>query len=93
MKKIYKYTLKPTDFQILELPKKSNIISVIEQNNQIVLYAIINDNMSETELYDIMIKGTGHDLPENFDLYTFLNSVNLIDGSLIFHVFYKNVTE
>lgn len=91
MKKIYKYTLKPTDFQILELPKKSNIISVIEQKNQIVLYAIVNDDISETELYDIIIKETGHDLPENFDLYTFLGSVNLINGSLIFHVFYKKV--
>ena len=91
MKKIYKYTLKTVDFQNLELPKGSKIISVIELYDGIVLYAIVDTDTSETELYDIAIKGTGHPFPEKLDTYTFLGSVKLMNGQLIFHVFYKKV--
>jgi len=94
------------DFQNLELPKGSKIISVIhknylavskgkriEQYDGMVLYAIVDTDSSETELYDIAVKGTGHDFPEKLDTYTFLDSVKLMNGSLVFHVFYKKVEE
>jgi len=93
MKKIYKYVLLPMDFQNLELPKGSKIISVIEQYDGMVLYAIVDADTSETELYDIAVKGTGHPFPEKLDTYTFLDSVKLMNGSLVFHVFYKKVEE
>ena len=91
MKKIYKYVLKPVDFQNLKLPKESKIISVIEQYDEMVLYAIVDTDTSETELYDIAVKGTGHPFPEKLDTYTFLGSVKLMGGSLVFHIFYKKV--
>jgi len=91
MKKIYKYLLLATDFQNLELPKGSKIISVIELYDGMVLYAIVDTDTTETELYDIAVKGTGHPFPEKLDTYTFLGSVKLMNGSLVFHVFYKKV--
>ena len=91
MKKIYKYLLLATDFQNLELPKGSKIISIIELYDGMVLYAIVDTDTTETELYDIAVKGTGHPFPEKLDTYTFLGSVKLMNGSLVFHVFYKKV--
>lgn len=92
-KKIYKYKLETVDFQHLELPKGSKIISVLEQYNDIVLYAIVDPDIKDIEFYDIAIKGTGHDFPEKLDTYTFLGSVKLMNGALIFHVFYKTVKQ
>ena len=91
MKKIYKYELQPVDFQNLKLPKGSKIISVTEQYDKMVLYAIVDTDTLETEIYDIAVKGTGHDFPEKLDTYTFLGSIKLIGGSLVFHIFYKKV--
>jgi len=91
MKKIYKYLLQAVDFQNLKLPKGSKIISVIELYDGMVLYAIVDTDTSKTELYDIAVKGTGHPFPDKLDTYTFLDSVKLMNGSLVFHVFYKKV--
>jgi hypothetical protein len=85
--KIYKYTLEITDTQSVEIPSR-HILSAVEQNNEIVVYASIDDDEQKPAKYTFKIVGTGN--PSNIDLdqYTFLNTVSLFGGSLIFHVFY-----
>ena len=91
MKKIYKYQIIPQDFQALELPEGSKILSVSEQYNNIVLHALVNPDIEEIDIYDIAVKGTGHDFPKKLDTYTFLGTVKLMNGALMFHIFYKKV--
>lgn len=88
--KIYKYTLSATDHQPLPLPVGSKILSVANQYDNMVLYAIVTESETQ-DMYDIMVKGTAHDLPDNVNDYQFLGTVKLMGGKLMFHVFYKRV--
>lgn len=91
MKRIYKYELKIVDYQDLELPKNSKILSVKNQYENIVVYAIVDTEIKIYDLYHFVIKGTGHDLPEGLDDYDFLGTVKLAKGELMFHIFYKKL--
>jgi hypothetical protein len=86
MKTIYKYPLDVTDQQGLKLPWNSKILSVAEQNNQIVLYALVNTSEERIEQWLIFMRGTGHDA-EDMENTRFLGTVKLRNGSLMFHVF------
>lgn len=90
MKKIYKYTLQIEYKQTLKLPEGSKILSVAEQNNSIVLYALVNTATENVEHVSILIHGTGHPADDVED-YTFLGTVKLYGGDLMFHVFYKKI--
>ena len=90
MKSIFKYTLEVTDFQKLSLPVDSKILSVAEQNMQIVLYALVDTDSDVLDDYLIIIHGTGH--PANYvDNQVFLGTVKMANGSLMFHVFYRKL--
>jgi len=91
MNRIYKYELSPTDRQVLNLPKGTEILSVIDQWNDIVLYALIDENfVHDTEPFTFIIRGTGHDAG-NFKRqnYIFLGTVKLQEGAVMLHVFYR----
>lgn len=91
MKYIYKYLLAITDDQIISIPKDSTVLSVICQNNQLVVYVVIDtDNIESNELYKFKIIGTGNPIvAKDFLTYRFLNTVSMADGNLIWHVFYR----
>ena len=91
MKTIYKYVLKATDVQTIELPLKSQILSAKVQGNNIVLYALVEPNEERKEEYNVLAFGTGHDIAINLSDYSFLDTVLLQNGSLAFHFFYKRV--
>lgn len=90
-KSIYKFALSIEDEQILKMPIYSYILSIAEQDNQIVLYAIVNP--METEKLEeriIRIIGTGHTFTSTELInMTFIGTVKLHNGALMFHVFEK----
>jgi hypothetical protein len=88
---IYKYKL--TEYrQTINLPINSKILSVVEQYNDIVMYAWVNTSEEEVQECDVLMLGTGWDIPEFvIKNYKFLNTVNQDSGALIWHVFYKLV--
>lgn len=88
MKTIHKYNLKSTDYQELVLPLGSKILSVNEQRENIVLYALVDTAITQIELFSIIIHGTGH-LANDVEDYIFLGTVKMMNGSLMLHVFYK----
>ncbi len=89
--KIFKYTLPVDDENILKLPVGSKILSVAEQNHEIVLYALISDTDKKaiTNTFTILIIGTGNPVPADIGDYAFIGTVKLQHGQLMFHVFYK----
>jgi hypothetical protein len=93
--KIFKYPIEVTDTQTIKLPAGSRILSVMNQYEKIVLYALVSDNEKDTKEVSIRIVGTGHVIDffipalEFGGGYTFLGTVSLHDGRLMFHVFYK----
>lgn len=94
--KVFKYNLEVTDEQTLKLPPGSRVLSVMNQRDNIVLYALVNpiNNKNLTEDISIRIVGTGHDIdffipnPNLADGYKFLGTISLHGGALMFHVFY-----
>lgn len=92
---IGKFMLETTDRQVLEIPAPATILSVTEQRNELVLYAIMEpDAPTVTKVIDIY--GTGHQIPKERSTYlgepqtepgTFLGTVGTCAGSLMWHVF------
>lgn len=98
MKKVvYKYPLDP-NYPKLSIPGHGELLSAVEQKGDIVLYALVNVREKHDtyiipdRVYDILLLGTGHEIPAwKFEGHTFLNTVNIGNGDLMFHVFYKEV--
>lgn len=92
MQRVYKYQLEITDDQTIKL--KGKPLSVIVQNNCVMLYALYDENLFDVQGndYKIHIAGTGHPIEDSIiNDYTFLNTVSLYDGQIVFHIFYKEV--
>ena len=97
MKTIYKYTILATDFQLLELPYNSLILSICEQYDNIVLYALVESNNIDTQItdvYDVAVIGTGNSAEILYDGhilegYDFMSTVKTFNGTLICHVCMK----
>jgi len=89
MNTIYKYTLKVTPIQMLDLPLYSKILSVESQDEDIVLYAMVDTEQAKKWVTMIRIYGTGFQLTKDIDEFNFLGTVKLDEGKLMFHVFYK----
>ena len=90
MNKIFKYKLENVDKQTIELPLPARILSVMEQNDDIVLYSVVDDDESVPKIpVDVLIVGTGEIVEDNIGLYTFLGTVELFDCKEIWHVFYS----
>lgn len=88
MKVIYKYILNFVEQQELELPANSKILSVKNQNENIVLYALIDNEITIMKTHLIFIKGTGHNA-DNIKDCNFIETVKLLGGELMFHIFTK----
>lgn len=90
MNKILKYKLENIDQQTVEIRLPARILSAIEQNNDIVLYSIVDEDKAVPTIpVDILIKGTGEIIEDNIGIYTFLGTVELFDSKEIWHVFYR----
>lgn len=85
MKTIFKYPIEVTDKQTVKLPVDSLVISVLNQNGQLVIYALVDTEEKEVEEKTIRIFGTGHPVDvEEFD-YNFLGSVMM--DEFVWHIF------
>lgn len=84
MRRILKYTLDIVDYQELTLSENSKILSVANQRDNIVLYALTDELTTCT--YSIIMHGTGHPADDVIGAQ-FIGTVSLYNGSLMFHVF------
>ena len=85
MKAVFKYELIATDEQKLTLPANAEILSVVNQNEDIVLYALVDTTVRGLQSHTIYIHGTGH-VVSGEDI-AFIGTVALHGGRLMFHVF------
>lgn len=70
MKRVFKYPLKLTDSQVVKMPRPAQLLSVIEQDGDLVLYAVVDDAMNcVTETIHIFIRGTGNPMGDAEDVY------------------------
>lgn len=89
MRKIFKYQLEIVDYQIIDIKRPAISLSVAEQYDGIVMYAMVDDN-EESIPIDVRMIGTGHPIKDDIDSYKFLGTVKLARGELMFHVFTRH---
>lgn len=83
---IYKYQLKITDQQCLNLPIGAKILYIQNQNENLCLWALIDTEQLKAKTHTILCFGTGHPIPEQISI-EFIGTVQFSYGSLVFHVF------
>jgi hypothetical protein len=66
--KIYKWTLKLLDRQIIPMPEGSEILTVQAQNGVPCLWAVVNETAQPVPRV-IAIYGTGNPMPEMYGKY------------------------
>ena len=88
MKKIYKY---PLEFclgqkQTIDLPEGAKILHADNQHGALCLWALIDPKVTETEVFEIWVHGTGYEIVD--DHLSHINTV--MCGALVFHIFRAN---
>ena len=84
----YKLNLQPDSRAIVSLPGDTPRVLSVDRDPQgdVVLWAAVDKNSTETNTVTISVVGTGHDLPA--DAGYFLNTFQ-IGLAYVFHAFYK----
>ena len=86
---IYKYELEPAAVQIIYLPAFAQVLSVHNQNEKMVVWALVDSSPDVVkEPVQFRIIGTGNDA-SGADGCTFLGTVLMNDGQYVWHTFYK----
>lgn len=87
---VYKYNLPVEDVSIIKIPMGSQLLSVEEQNGEIVVYALIPDSR-HIVMVDVKFRvaGTGHSVDYR-DTKNFLGTVRIRE-KFFFHVFYSGL--
>lgn len=88
METIYKYALELEDEQIITLKRGAEILSAQEQNDQLVLWALVDPDRQD-EKVKFYIAGTGNPLPfpgpYTRYLYEYIDTVQ--QGRFVWHIF------
>lgn len=84
MKTIYKYKLKQVDTQTVKMPNDAQILSVGEQDGELMLWARV-DTANEKEARKIEIYGDGARALDEHEL-SFIGTVQMSAG-LVWHIF------
>lgn len=94
MRTIYKYDLSDAKDSIIEGPI-TKLLYAGEQHGRIMVWAEV-DTLLPMRQFEVFPIGTGWDLTLEskciLDTHTYLNTVQLFNGSYVFHVYYKDVT-
>src|SRR6187402_2134015 len=81
---IFKYELFPESTTI-EMPDGAEILSAQSQHDSIFLWARVHPKeLNYPRRFAVF--GTGHEMPQD-QLYSFIDTVQMNGGSLVFHVF------
>ena len=89
MRKIFKYPLKLTGYQTVEIKSPAILLSVAGIDGEIVMYVLVDD-LEYGIPVDVRIIGTGHAIKDDIDNYKFLGTVNLMNGREMWHVFARH---
>lgn len=89
MKTIWKYELPVNGLNKLFIPKGFKALSLIEQQNRVVLYCLVDPYEQKVEEF-FYVLGTGQDVSDSLLDLDFLGTISTFDGMLVWHVFHDN---
>lgn len=72
----------------IAMPKGATVLSVVNQNEHMVVYALANNNEERGETHIFKVFATG--IPTTYErAFKFLGTVIFYDGAKVYHVFHK----
>ncbi|KKK61113.1 hypothetical protein LCGC14_3017550, partial [marine sediment metagenome] len=86
MRKIWKFTLPVTDHPIVLMPKGAKVLSAGVQHGDVQVWALV-DPEAPKESRRFRVAGTGHPLEDEVVSLRFIDTVQMLGGSLIWHIF------
>ena len=86
MRRIFEYALEVVDYQEIHLPSNAKILAVDVQIGVVCLWALV-DPEETVSTRTIKIVGTGHAVEEIDGEMDYIGTIQLLGGTLIFHVF------
>jgi len=89
---VWKYPLRITDDQELRLPKGARVLTIQAQHDVPCLWALVDSQETETELWQLVMLGTGHQAPPDLAWFQYAASYQVQQGRLIFHVFLRRAS-
>jgi hypothetical protein len=85
MKTVWKYPLEVLDEQTIEIPDIHQILHIAEQHGEPTLWFLVDPGAPKIKKR-IRIYGTGHTIVNDYQM-TFLGSVLMSRGDLVWHIF------
>lgn len=86
VRSIWKYELPRSGPAVIEMPARSEVLSVANQDGHLVLWALVY-TAAPTVKRDFYVALTGGDEPLDMRSGDFIGSVLLADGRFVVHVF------
>lgn len=83
MKTIWKYPLRTTDAQAINMPAGAELLTIQVQNGEPCVWALV-DPKAPGHFVTLSIYGTGHPVDTHGE---YVGTYQLGDGALVFHVF------
>lgn len=83
--RIWKYPLAFEEIQDVKMPAGSMVVHVAEQQEQIVLWALV-DTAAPLEVRRFKLAGTGHEVPSDGEVFPYLGTAVMSNG-YVWHVF------
>lgn len=88
MKVVHKYPLDLGELRRHQMPVGASLLCVKSQQDEIVLYALVDQEETQTEERKFRIAGTGHNLGvENIATLRYIGTVLTYGERLVWHVF------
>lgn len=84
---IYKYPILPSKDFSIDLPKEAKFLTVQTQNGHPYVWVILDPFKKYSETKRFLIAPTGKMLPDDVIHYNYINTFQVDDGNLVFHVF------
>lgn len=82
--KIFKYLLKQSGDQMIEMPQGAVVLYVHSQQGQPMIWAKVDPNAPKVQRR-FAVYGTGHEMSEQFRHY--VGTFMMEDGTYVFHVY------
>lgn len=83
---IYKYELPDNGHVTVLMPEHQILTAEVQNNNTIVIWAII-DTDTDLKATGFHVWITGQELPPEHVSWTYINTIQMFGGKLVFHIF------
>ena len=83
---IWKYRIEADDEQDLMLPEGAKVLSFMTQGDMPFVWVLV-DPEAQLKQRSFVLRGTGHEIDIPQEHLSFIGSVSMRGGSLIFHLF------